>query len=319
MSADLLVPNHFTTMFHENWTMLAQQKQARLQNMVLVQTGCTGEKATRNQVGSIDSMETTGTRFQQIPLRDLPTAKRAIYPRQFSAFTHEDKWDEKGLAPTIAPRGKHTLAHGAAYGRDIDDIVIEALGGVAYTGATGTTATPLPSSQKVAKDFVNTGSAADSSFALHKLVRALEILADNDVIDDDELNSEQELFGIMTPKLEAYLRNLINSNSGNNKLFSKDFMPPTLDERGRIKRFLGINWKVSTRPGLIDTEDTSIHFAYVWTKSGVEIDFWEGMTTTVDRLPQTNNAVQFLSQYSMGGTRLEEEKVVQIACETTAA
>ena len=319
MPADLLVPNHFTTMFHENWTMLAQQKQARLQNMVMVETGCTGEKKTHNQVGSVESIETTGTRYQQIPLVDLPSAKRAIYPRQFSTPTSEDKWDERGLLPTVAPRGKHTMAHGAAYGRDIDDIIIESLGGTAYTGATGTTATPLPASQKVAKDYVTTGSATDSSFKLFKLVRALEILADNDVIDDDELSSEQELFGIMTPKLEAYLRNLINTDAGNNKLFSKDFMPPTLDDRGRIKRFLGINWKVSTRPGLIDTTDTTIHYAYVWTKSGVQLDFWEGMTTTIDRLPQSNNAVLFLSQYSMGGTRLEEEKVVQIACETDAA
>ncbi len=303
-------------MFHDNWTMLAQQKQARLQGMVMVESGCTGEKKTHNQVGSIESIETTGTRYQSIPLRDLPTAKRAIYPRQFSTPTSEDKWDERGLMPTIAPRGKHTTAHAAAYGRDIDDLIIEALGGTAYTGATGTTATTLPSDQKVAKDFVITGVAADSSFEPRKIVRALEILADNDVIDDDELSSDQELYGIMTPKLEAYLRNLVNTYNGNNGLFSKDYMPPTLDERGRIKRFLGINWKVSSRPGLIDTSDTSIHYAYVWTKSGVQFDFWESMTTTIDRLPQSNNAVLFLSQYSMGATRLEEEKVVQIACET---
>lgn len=319
MSADLIVPNHFTTQFHDNWTMLAQQLQARLQNMVMVESGCTGEKKTHNQVGSVESIETTGTRYQSIPLRDLPTAKRAIYPRQFSCPTAEDRWDERGLMPTIAPRGKHTLAHAAAYGRDIDDQIIEALGGTAYTGAQGTTATVLPAGQKVAKDFVVTGSAADSSLEIRKIIRALEILADNDVIDDDELSSGQELYGIMTPKLEAYLRNLANTYNGNNGLFSKDYMPPTLDERGRIKRFLGINWKVSSRPGLIDTADTTLHYAYVWTKSGVQMDFWEAMTTTVDRLPQSNNSVLFLSQYSMGATRLEEEKVVQIACDTVVA
>lgn len=317
MSANLIVPNHFTTQFDTNWQMLAQQRVARLQNMVVVETGCTGEAKTHNQVGSVNSMETTGTRYAQIPLVDLPTAKRWVRPRQFSTPTSEDKWDEKGLLPTIAPRGKHTMAHAAAYGRDIDDIIIESLGGTAYTGATGVTPTALPSGQKVAKDYVITGSPTDSSLDVAKIIRALEILSDNDVIDDDELSSEQELFGIMTPKLEAYLRYLVNSNSGNARLFSKDYAPPVLDERGRIKRFLGINWKVSTRPGLIDTSDTSIHYSYVWTRSGVQLDIWQGMSTTIDRLPQNNNAVLFLSQYSMGGTRLEEEKVVQIACETT--
>lgn len=318
MSANLIVPNHFTTQFDTNWRFLAGQRAARLDKMCLTRSGCTGEKITVNQVGDIESIETTGTRYHPIGLRDLPTAKRAIYPRQFSTPTSEDKWDEKGLLPTVAPRGKHTMAHGRAYGRDLDDILIESLGGDAYTGALGTTATPLPSTQKVAKDYVTTGSAADSSFKPFKVVRALEILADNDVIDDDELSEDQELFGIMTPKLEAYLRNYVSAASGTG-LFSRDYAPPVLDQRGRIKEWLGIKWKVSTRPGLIDTTDTSIHYAYVYVRSGVELAMWEGMTTSIDRLPTVNNAVLFLSQYSMGGTRLEEEKVVQIACETDAA
>lgn len=316
MSANLIVPNHFTTQFDTNWQMLAQQRQARLASMVVLETGCTGEAKTHNQVGSIESTETTGTRYAQIPLTDLPTAKRWIRPRQFSAHTAEDKWDELGLLPTIAPRGKHTMAHAAAYGRDMDDLIIEALGGTAYTGATGVDATVLPSGQKVAKDYVATGSATDSSLTVAKIINALEILANNDVIDDDELDSDQQLFGIMSPKLEAYLRYLVNTNSGDARLFSKDYAPPVMDERGRIKRFLGINWKVSTRPGLIDTSDVSIHYAYVWTRTGVQLDVWQGIQTTIDRLPQNNNAVLFLSQYSMGSTRLEEEKVVQIACET---
>lgn len=316
MSANLIVPNHFTTQFDNNWKMLAQQREARLASMVMLETGCTGEAKTHNQVGSIESTETTGTRYANIPLTDLPTAKRWVRPRQFSAHTAEDKWDERGLLPTIAPRGKHTQAHAAAYGRDMDDLIIEALGSTAYTGATGVTPTPLPVGQKVAKDYVATGSAVDSSLTVAKIINALEILADNDVIDDDELSEEQQLFGVMTPTLEGYLRYLVNSNSGDARLFSKDFAPPTLDERGRIKRFLGINWKVSTRDGLVDTTDTSIHYAYVWTRSGLALDVWEGMGTTIDRLPQNNNAVLFLSQYSMGATRLEEEKVVEIACAT---
>lgn len=310
MSANLIVPNHFTTQFDQNWKMLAGQREARLRDMVMLETGCTGEAKTHNQVGDVESIETTGTRYAQIPLRDLPTAKRWVRPRQFSTPTSEDKWDERGLLPTIAPRGKHTMAHARAYGRDLDDIIIDSLGGTAYTGATGVTATALPSSQKVAH-----GSA---SITVAKILEALRILADNDVIDDDEFDQETQLFGIMTPRVEEALRLLVNNNSGNARLFSKDFAPPVLDERARIKRFLGVNWKVTTRPGLIDTSDASIDYTYIWAKSGVQLDIWEGMSTTIDRLPQSNNAVLFLSQYSMGGTRLEEEKVVEIASDTDA-
>lgn len=313
MSANLTVPNHFTTQWDTNWRMLVGQRESRVRNMVMLETGCTGEAKTFNQVGDINSIDTTGTRYQNIPLRDLPTAKRWIRPRQFSTPTSEDKWDEKGLLPTIAPRGKHTVAHARAYGRDLDDVIIEAIGGTAYTGATGVTPTALPSEQKVAKDYVHTGSPTDSNLTVHKIVGSLKILADNDAIDDDELDSEQELFGLMTPTMEAYLRSLVTAGS-NVGLFSKDYAPPVLDERGRIKRFLGINWKVSTRPGLKDGSDATIQYAYVWTKSGIQVGIWEDMSTTIDRLPQVNNAVLFLSQYSFGATRLEEKKVVQIAC-----
>lgn len=313
MAANLIVPNHFTTQFDTNWRNLVGQRESRIRNMVMLETGCSGEAKTFNQVGDVTSINTTGTRYQQIPLRDLPTAKRWIRPQQFSVPTSEDKWDERGLLPTVAPRGKHVVAHARVYGRDLDDVIIDAVGGTAYTGATGVTATTLPSGQKVAKDYVHTGSATDSNLTGHKIIAGLKILADNDAIDDDELDSEQELFGLMTPTMEGYLRSLINAANGNVGLFSKDYAPPVLDERGRIKRFLGINWKVSTRPGLKDA-DTTIQYAYIWTKSGMQLGIWEEKSTTIDRLPQNNNAVLFLSQYSFGATRLEEEKVVQIAC-----
>lgn len=317
---DLIIPDHFTTQFDKNWKMLAGQKNARLMGKSLFETGCTGEKKTHNQVGDLDSIETTGERYKQIPLRDLATAKRWVTPRQFSNPTAADKWDEKGLLPTIAPNGMHTMTHARAYGRDMDDVFISALGGTAYTGADGTTATALPSGSKVAKDFTYDGTSTDSSLVPQKIVQALRILADNDAIDDDELSEEQELFGIMTPTCEQFLRLCVNgevSGVGKN-LFSKDYVPPVLDDRGRIKRWLGINWTVTTRPGLVDTTDTSLHYAYVWTKSGMQFDVWEGMTTTIDRLPQSNNAIMFLSQYSFGATRLEEEKVIQITADTDA-
>lgn len=317
MSAPLNVTDQFTTHFSRNWELQAGQKIARLQNMLMVKTGCTGKEETHNQVGHSDANETTGTRYASVALDDLNTQTRWIRPRQFNKPSAEDVWDPVGLLPTVAPRGKHMQVHMGAFGRSVDDAIIAGLGGTAYTGADGTTATALPSTQKVAKDFVLSGSASDSLFPVFKIIRALRILSDNDVIDDDELSSEQELFGVMTPAQEEDLRNSINSASGDARLFSKDFAPPVLDERGRIKRFLGVNWKVSTRSGLVDTSDTSVHYAYIWVKSGMQLAFWSNFQTTIDRLPQNNNATLFLSQWSLNAARLEEEKVVEIASETS--
>ena len=312
----LTIPDHYTIQFGTNWNQLATQKRAKLMEMCMVKTGCTGKAETHNQYGDVQDEETTGTRFARATLEDLPTDMRWITPRHFKINTGEDTWDESLLGQLVTPRGAQVVAHASRYGKRCDSILIGALRGDAYTGANGTTAVPLPSDQKVAKDYVATGSPTDSSLTVGKIIHALEILAENDVIDDDELGEDQQLFGIMTPKLESYLRYLVNTNSGDARLFSKDYAPPVMDERGRIKRFLGINWKVSTRPELKDTTDTSIHYACVWTKSGVQMDFWKQFSNNIHVIPENNEALLFLSKYAMNAGRLEEKKVVEIACET---
>jgi len=313
MSGDLTVPDHFTIQFDTNWKALAQQKISRLRNHVMVETGCTGERRTHNYVGIINSEKVTGQRYKKIALRDLPTAKRWVTPEQFQTPTGESKWDAIGLLPTIAPSGSHTLAHMGAFGRDCDDIIIEALGGTAYTGAKGLDATELPDSQIVLKDYVyQGGTPGDSSLTVEKIIAALRVMAETEAWNDDLASAGMKLHGVMTPLCEEYLRIDANRFEGS-RLFSRDFMPPTLDENGKIKCFLGIDWTVSTRPGLRGGgADADLDFAYVWVTDGVQFDVWEDMRTTIDRRPDLSNAVQFLSQYSIGATRLEETKVVKI-------
>lgn len=315
MSADLIIPNHFVTQFDTNWRNLVGQKNERLRSKVTVETGLSGEAKTYNQVGDVASEDVTGDRYKKVILQDLPTAKRWLRPRQFQTPTGESRWDEKGLLPTIAPRGKHTLAHLRAYGKDVDDRIIAALGGTAYSGAEGTDANALPSTQKVAKDFVISGSPTDSGLSVAKVIRALEILGNNEAWNEDEMRGGNMLQGVMTSKLEAALRHEASSTSGS-RLFSKDFIPPVLDDQGRIKSFMGINWTISNRPGLIPS--STVHFAYVWTQDAIQLGVWEDMSATVDRRPDLSNAIQFLSQYSLNAVRLEEEKVIQLAGLVTA-
>jgi hypothetical protein len=310
MGADLIIPQHFTTQFDTNWRNLVGQTNERLKSKVQVETGCTGEAKTYNQVGDISSEDVTGDRYKKVVLADLPTAKRWVRPRQLQAVTGESRWDEKGLLPTIAPRGKHTLAHARAYGKDVDDRIIAALGGTAYSGAEGTDANTLPATQKVARDWVLSGSATDSGLSVAKVIQSLQILGTNEAWNEDQMRAGNMLQGVMTTKLEAALRHEASSTSGS-RLFSSDFIPPVLDEQGRIKQFLGINWTISNRTALLNS--STVHFAYVWVQDAIQFSVWEDLTTTIDRRPDVSNAIQFLSQYSFGAVRLEEEKVVQIA------
>ncbi|BCU77961.1 phage capsid protein [Luteolibacter sp. LG18] len=309
MSADLTVPDHFTTQFSTNWKSIAQQKISRLRERCMVETGCTGERKSHNYTGIVSSENVTGQRYKHTALKDLPTAKRWVSPSQFQVTTGESKWDAIGLLPTVSPSGAHTLAHAGAFARDCDDVIIAALGGTSYTGAQGLTGTILPTTQKVAKNYAYSGGGTDTSLQVEKIIAALRILTETEAWNDDVASSGMKLHGVMTPRCEEYLRIDANSASGS-RLFSRDFLPPVLDDQGRIKSFLGIDWTVSTRPGL---KGSGVDYAYVWVTDGLQFDVWQEMQTTIDRLPQVSNAVQFLTQYAIGATRMEEEKVVEIA------
>jgi len=314
MSASLIVPDHFTTQFDANWKMLAQQMTSRLRSRVQVDTSCTGEAKTHNQVGTVSSENVTGQRYKKVNLLDLPTEKRWIRPQEFQTPTGESKWDENALLPTIAPRGKHTMAHGAAYGRDVDDRIILALGGTAYTGAAGTTAVVLPAGQKVAEDYAFGGGGSATCLGINKILRGLRKLQDNEAWTDEIMAAGFTLNGIMSPVMEEALRVDANSATGS-RLFDRDVAPPVLDEHGRIRRFLGIDWTVSSRSGLVSTTDATVGYAYLWVSDSIQLDIWGDLSTSVDRRPDLSNAVQFLSQYKLEATRLKEEKVIQIACD----
>jgi hypothetical protein len=313
MALDLTVPSHFTTQFDKNWKELAQQKVSRLRSRVQVEDGCTGEARTHNQVGLVKSERVTGERFKKIVLQDLPTAKRWVRPDQYQTPTGESKWDERGLLPTISPSGKHTMAHFGAFARDVDQCIIDALNGTAYAGDKGADAVVLPDTSIIASNYVHTGSGGTAtSLTVDKIIGALRILSESEAFNDELAASGVTLHGVFNARMEESLRLEASKESGS-RLFSSDFLPPVLNERGQIKSFLGIDW---TRSELVtkDAEVADTWYANIWVSDGVQFDVWEDMKTTIDRRPDLSNAVQFLSQYSMGATRLEEKKVIRIAC-----
>lgn len=318
MPADLIIPAHFTTQFDTNWRSQAQQKVSRLRNRCLVRTGCTGERITHNQTGAVEGEETTGERYKKVVLQDLPTAMRNIFPQQFQLPTGESRWDEKGLLPTIAPRGQHTMQHAAYFGRQCDRVLIAALGGIAQTGpggASGFTNVPLPASSKVAKDYVPSGSAVDSSLTVSKMIQAISLLEESEAYGQDTAETGISLHLAASSKMLKALKFDANSQAGG-RFWSSDYLPPTVDERGQIKEFLGVDI-VRTELLPFDSSDPTIQYAYLWTTDAVQFDVWEEMSVTIDRRADLSNAIQFLSQFSIGSGRLDEVKVIQIACKVS--
>lgn len=306
------VTDNFKTHFNTNWTTKAQQKISRLRTRCRVKTGCTGERETHDLVDSISDQEVTGQRYKKVNLNDLPTDLISVFPREFQIETGDSKWDEIALLPTVSPRGAQLIAHAAAFNRRCDQLVIAGLGGDQQTGKNGTTAVPFPASQKIAKDYVESGTPGDSNLTVAKLLEAISLMERNEVFGQDQMEAGLKLHIAASSKMLKHLKNDASNKDGS-RLFSKDFLPPVLDENGRIKEFLGLDFVRTEYCDFLST-DATIQFAYVWVTDGLLFDSWADMTTSVDIRPDLSNAVQYLSQYKLGTGRMENKKVIQIAC-----
>lgn len=311
-----MIPDHFTIQFGKNFETAVQQTQSRFRKAAVVETGCTGEAKTHNLVMPIEDNETTGERLAHTVLQELETQKRWVRPQTFDLATGEPVWDEILLAPTILPGGKHLEAHLGAYNRRVDRVFVDGLFGPNYTGKNGTTVSEVPAENVIAENFVPPGETVEvSGLSVDKIIRAKRILTKNESYGDDARARGITLWGAMTPEMEETLLYLANASNGSaaNRLFSRDFMPPTLDKDGNISFFCGVNWirttQLPTKAG-----DASVQYAGIWTSDAVHLDFWKEIQTSVDRRPDLKNAPQFFSQYGLGACRSEDKKVIKIGC-----
>ena len=309
----LAVPDHFTIQFGRNFTAAIQQKQSRLRKSANVTTGCTGEAKTHNLILPGEDEEITGQRYKKLVISDLATEKRWNTPRQFNKVTGESSFDATLLAPTIMPTGDHVMTHAATYARRCDKVLVEGLLGTNYKGRTGATPVEILTEHTIPIDYVHTGSAVDSAMTVAKIIEGVKLLRKSEAWNDEARQSGVKLCGLLNADLNAALLNDANAATGS-RLFSKDFLPPVLDENGMITFFLGVNW--IHYEGLLTGTDggESIVKSAIWTSDGLHMDFWQDMTTHIDIRPDLNRAVQIVSNYAMNSCRHQEGQVVQINC-----
>jgi len=332
---NLNVTDHFRLTFAESFREVVQQSKSRLREAVNTVTGCTGVGKQIDFVLPLQDEETTGQRYKKVTLRDLETNARWYYPRSFDIPSGESRWDEKSLAPTVMPNGKHVIAHAAAFNRRCDSIIMDSLVGDAYVGKTGQTATALPFSQTVPINYMPPGTTGanfwDTGMTVSKLIESIRILKANEAWNVDERANGTKLYSIIDSATEAFLKNEANKSTGD-RLFSRDFdTTPSYDANGTLVNFLGINFinyeklptiTMTVGGSTVNTASaTSIVGSVsattgkkvaVFTSTALEFGVWNDIQTSVDIRPDLSNAVQFLSQYSLGAGREQEEKVVQI-------
>lgn len=277
----------FVQQFGTNFNHLAQQMVSRLRASVRNETGIVGESKSINRLGK-RSMQRRLNRHGDTPINDQPHSTRYIDLFDYEDGDMVDSQDK--LRMLVDPTSDYLKSMVAAANRAQDLEIINALGGGSRSKTGGIIA--LPASQKIAVGAIGLTKA--------KIIQAKKMFRLNEA---DEENGEELTIVYSAQALQDVL--------GDTTLTSADFMAGKMLQEGSLKgKWMGFNWIPSEQLPKVSTT----RFLYAYAKSGVAFGIGADIQTNVgpDASKGFNNRVYI--KETIGAVRVEEEKVVEIAC-----
>ena len=281
-----IITTAFVNQFSANVQMLSQQMGTKLRSAVDVET-VTGEKAFFEQVGSAAAVVRT-SRNADTPLVETPHERRMVTMADYEYSSLID--DQDKIRMLIDPTSSYGKAAAAAMGRSMDDVIISAALGTAKTGKDGSTSTALPSTQKIVH--------GSSGLTLAKLLQAKKILDKNDV----------------DPSIPRYIvcgADQIEDLLNNTTITSTDFNTVKALVQGEINQFVGFTFITSTR---LTTDSNSDRQVIAFASDGIKLAVGKEPVARIDERPDKSYATQVYYAQTIGATRMEEKKVVELAC-----
>ena len=275
----------FVNQFSSNVSMLSQQMGSLLRGSVDTES-VTGEKAFFDQIGESAAIART-SRHGDTPLVETPHSRRMV---TLTTYEWADLIDDSDkVRMLIDPTSSYARAAAAAMGRAMDDTIITALGGAAKTGKEGTTSTAFPSGQKIAH-----GSAG---LTVAKLVSAKKLL------DTQSVDPSIPRYIVVSPE---QIEDLLNTTS----VTSSDFNTVKALVQGDVDTFVGFKFITSNRLN----DDGTSRLCYAWAQDGCKLAVGKDVMARIDERSDKSYSTQVFYCATFGSTRMEEDKVVEIAC-----
>jgi len=147
----------------------------------------------------------------------------------------------------------------------------------------------LPSGQKVA--------AAATGLTIAKLRSTKELM------DESEVSEDEEKFIACSAK---QITDLLEST----EVTSSDFNSVKALVQGEVDTFMGFKFIRSER---LNTDGNGDRQCIAWAKSGLELGVGADVVTEIAPRPDKSFSMYVYLSMAVGATRLEEEKIVEIA------
>ena len=274
----------FVQQYSANIQMLSQQMGSLLRDKVRVES-VVGKNAFFDQVGSVTAQLKT-SRHSDTPQIDTPHSRRRVSLADYEYADLIDQQDKVRLL--IDPTSSYAQAAAFAMGRAMDDVIIAAATGTAFTGETGATSeaaqTPI--------------AAGGTGLTIAKLRTAKQTF---DLASVDPSIPRHIVVG------PEQITNLL----GTTEVTSSDFNTVKALANGEVNSFLGFNFTVSNRLSKTGNDRTCIAFA----QDGITLGIGKDVNARIDERADKSYATQVYYCMSIGATRMEQVKVLGIVCQ----
>lgn len=303
--------------FNANVFHLSQQKGSRLRSMVR-QESLRGKSGFYDRIGSTAAVKKV-SRHGDTPQIDTPHSRRRVTMVDYEWADYID--DQDKIRTLFDPTNPYAQAAMWALGRAMDDEIIAGALNSAYGGEEGGTTVSLPNSQKlVAHDGTTTTGV---NLNVRTLRKVKELFDSNDV---DE--SIPRYIAITSSQLQALL--------GETEITSADYNTVRALVQGEVDSFMGFKFVRTERLGKMSNDVTYgvANGAYLsddasgpavvsaansrrciaWARDGILLAIGMDMKSKVSERADKSYLTQVYACLSLGATRMEEEKVIELVC-----
>ena len=276
----------FVEQYKSNVFHLAQQKGSKLRDAVRTES-IVGKSHFFERIGSTAAVKRT-SRHADTPRVDTPHSRRKVTMDDYDWADLIDDSDKVSLL--ISPQSEYAKAGAYAMGRTMDDVIIAAATGNAFGGVSGGSTIALPAGQKIAH--------GSTGLTIAKLISAKEKL-DAANVDPDEA------------RVLVCSAKQISDLLGTTQITSADFNSVKALVQGDIDTFMGFKFIRSERLG---TDSNGNRQVLAFTNTSMGLALGKDIQTKISERADKNYSTQVYLCMTIGATRVEDEKVIEIAC-----
>lgn len=293
--------------FNANVMHLSQQKGSRLQDKVRKETQ-RGKAQFFDRIGQVAATKRVG-RHSSTPQMDTPHSRRMVTIEDYEWADLVD--DQDKIRMLFDPTSEYALAASYAFGRSKDAVIIQSALSAAAGGEDGKTVVTHPDTYKYA---ANNGTVFSGLN-----IRTLRAVKRK--MDEAEVEGDRHI-AVTARQIEDLL--------GQTEVTNSDYNSVKALVQGEVNTFLGFNFvriealgtvgagiTASPTTGAVGSGSSVAGFrsCFAWVTDGILMSVGEDFTTKMSERDDKGYAMQVYARMSIGGTRMEEPKVIEIMCQ----